>query len=102
LLLFFVNSLSVQWHLDSVGFVLIVLLSDPKEMVGGELEVLTRDRDNNALDVLNSMTDSHKPSELLSVDYGQAGNGVFMQGSHLFHRVKAVIAGPRPRMSLVI
>jgi hypothetical protein len=80
---------------------LIVLLNDPNEMVGGELEVLARDRDNNALDVLNSIADSYKPSEIMKVDYGQAGNGVFMQGSHIFHQVKPLFAGPRPRISLV-
>jgi hypothetical protein len=90
-----------QWHLDSVGYVLVVLMSDTTDMVGGELQVLTRDRSDGCLDILNSQTDSYTPSEIMSVDYGQAGRGVFMQGSHIFHQVKAVVSGPRPRISLV-
>lgn len=90
-----------QWHLDSVGYVLVVLMSDTTDMVGGELQVLTRDRSESAVEILNSQTDSYTPSEILTVEYGQAGRGVFMQGSHIFHQVKSVVSGPRPRISLV-
>jgi len=90
-----------QWHLDSVGYVLVVMMSETKDMVGGELQVLTRDRDDNALEILNSQTDSYTPEEIISVNYATAGRGIFMQGSHIFHQVTAVVSGPRPRISLV-
>ena len=87
--------------MDSVGYVLVVLMSDTTDMVGGQLQVLTRDRSENAVEILNSQTDSYTPSEILTVEYGQAGRGVFMQGSHIFHQVNSVESGPRPRISLV-
>jgi hypothetical protein len=90
-----------QWHLDSVGYVLVVMMSDTKDMVGGKLQVLTRDRDDKALEILNSQTDSYTPDEIITVDYSEAGRGIFMQGSHIFHQVTAVDSGPRPRISLV-
>ena len=91
-----------QWHLDSVGYVLVIMMSDTKDMVGGELQVLTRDRDDNALEILNSQTDSYTPEEIISVNYASAGRGIFMQGSHIFHQVTSVVSSPRPRISLVV
>ena len=77
------------------------MISDVDNMVGGELQVLTRDRDQNALEILNSQTDSYMPHEIMTVNYNSAGNGIFMQGSHIFHQVTSVIEAPRPRISLV-
>lgn len=90
-----------QWHLDSVGYVLVILISDADGMVGGELQVLNRDRDEKALEVLNSATPGYTPDEIQTVNYSSSGNGIFMQGSHIFHQVTAVTQGPRARISLV-
>lgn len=35
-----VNASVDKWHFDSVDYVLVVILSDIEDMVGGELEVL--------------------------------------------------------------
>lgn len=91
-----------QWHLDSVGYVIVVLISDSDGLVGGELQVMKRDRSDGALEILNSVTSSYKPSEILTVNYSSAGNAVFMQGSHIYHQVTEVLEAPKgPRISLV-
>jgi hypothetical protein len=77
------------------------MMSDTTDMIGGELQVLTRDRTDNVLEILNSQTDSYTPSEIITVNYSKAGRGIFMQGSHIFHQVTSVVSGPRPRISLV-
>jgi hypothetical protein len=95
-----------QWHVDSVTYVLVLMVSDPIGVVGGELQVLKKDRcgtDMKAiLNILNSQTDAYTPEDILTVNYGEAGAGIFMQGSHIFHQVTQVIKSDHgPRISFV-
>ncbi|CAF0788546.1 unnamed protein product [Brachionus calyciflorus] len=90
-----------HWHLDSVGFVMVAILSDCENMKGGDLQVLKRDRDWSAIDLLNSQNDDYTPEEILTVKYPGPGYAVFMQGSHIFHHVTSVKEATEPRISLI-
>jgi hypothetical protein len=95
-----------QWHVDSVSYVLVLMVSDPIGVVGGELQVLKKDRcgtDMKAiLNILNSQTDAYTPQDIMTINYGEAGAGIFMQGSHIFHQVTQVIKSDTgPRISFV-
>ncbi|CAF0732447.1 unnamed protein product [Brachionus calyciflorus] len=90
-----------QWHLDSVGFVIVTVLSDCENMKGGDLQVLKRDRDWSAIDLLNSQSDDYTPEEIFTVKYPGPGFAVFMQGSHIFHHVTSVKEATEPRISLI-
>ena len=89
-----------QWHVDSVDYVLVLILSDLTDMKGGELQVL------NMPDASGKLYDDLKangvPEELVkSVSYLKAGYGVFMQGSKILHRVKGVLEAREPRISMI-
>ena len=82
------------------------MVSDPIGVVGGELQVLKKDRagtDMKAiLNILNSQTDTYTPEDIMTVNYGEAGAGIFMQGSRIFHQVTQVIKSDHgPRLSFV-
>ena len=89
-----------QWHTDSVDYVLVMILSDLADMKGGELQVL------NVPDATGQLFDALKangvPEDLVrTVSYLQPGFGIFMQGSKILHRVKAVLEAREPRISMV-
>ena len=78
-----------------MAYVVVLMLSDPIGVVGGELQVLKKDRAGTdmkeILKILNSQTDSHTPEDIMTVNYGEMGAGIFMQGSRIFHQVSPVI-----------
>ncbi len=80
-----------MWHADSVPFVVIVILSDMKDMVGGELQCVRRKGRPAAFDLIKQ-TDNHvEPKDLLNVSYERQGYALFMQGSEIVHHVTGVI-----------
>ena len=90
-----------KWHIDSVDLVLVIILSDTSDMVGGELKVLqVPDASGN---YFNTLIESGIPDEALieTVKYTSAGYGIFMQGSKILHTVSEVLAAREPRISLV-
>ena len=89
-----------SWHVDSVEFVLIVILSDMTDIVGGELQILNiPDASGNIFEDLKS---NGVPEDLVhSISYIQPGHGIFMHGSKILHRVKGVIKGRDPRITMV-
>lgn len=90
-----------KWHLDSIDFVLVAVLSDCENMIGGDLQVLKKDREWSAIEILNAQSDDYTPDEIMTVKYPGPGYAVFMQGSHIFHHVTAVKEGKEPRLSLI-
>jgi hypothetical protein len=87
------------WHVDSVPFVLIVVVSMDEQAVGGELEVVKRDGLKACREAVQA---GLSEEDKLVVPYVRAGHGLVMQGSRLMHRVKGVAAGARvPRISVV-
>jgi len=76
------------WHLDSVDYVLVVMLTDGFE--GGELLVSNMDP-NIAMERIRA---NDLPDDLTSkIKYTAPGYGVFMQGCRIAHAVGAVTKG---------
>lgn len=91
------------WHFDSVDYVLVVVLSDLENMVGGNLEVLVKNKADakKYLSSLNAGEPLSPHDQILKVVYPGAGYGILMQGSMMAHRVSPVLKAKEPRLSLV-
>eukprot|EP00927_Polykrikos_kofoidii_P000723 TRINITY_DN1026_c0_g1_i2.p1 TRINITY_DN1026_c0_g1~~TRINITY_DN1026_c0_g1_i2.p1 ORF type:complete len:365 (+),score=33.31 TRINITY_DN1026_c0_g1_i2:104-1198(+) len=87
------------WHLDSVPYVMVLLLSDGNDMVGGELQVA---RIADAADALRQVqSNSVSPEDIDTVRYPDAGYAILMQGSRIAHCVTPVEFAREPRLTLV-
>eukprot|EP00467_Chlorarachnion_reptans_P016060 CAMPEP_0114503178 /NCGR_PEP_ID=MMETSP0109-20121206/9503_1 /TAXON_ID=29199 /ORGANISM="Chlorarachnion reptans, Strain CCCM449" /LENGTH=380 /DNA_ID=CAMNT_0001681177 /DNA_START=241 /DNA_END=1383 /DNA_ORIENTATION=+ len=89
-----------QWHVDSTDYVFVLILSDIRDMEGGELQVLQMpDSSGTAFDKLQQ---EGIPEHLVeTVNYSQAGYCIFMQGSKILHSVTPVLKAREPRISFV-
>lgn len=89
-----------KWHIDSVDYVLVLIISDTSDMEGGDLQVLQlRDATGSTFKQLQA---NGIPSDLVeTVKYTGPGYGIFMQGSKILHTVTEVLKGREPRVSLV-
>ena len=67
------------WHIDSVPYVCVLLLSDATDMVGGELQVAMLGDPTEAIDRVR--VGDIKPSDIEMVNYPGPGYCIFMQGS---------------------
>lgn len=74
-----------HWHWDSVAYTGVVLVSDMREMVGGDLEI-ARCEKRKALDML---AHGQKPP-LETIRYGKEGKMILAQGSEILHHVTPV------------
>lgn len=84
------------WHLDSVDYVLVVVLTDGFE--GGELLVSSMDP-NQAMTKIRA---NELPSELTVANkYPKPGYGIFMQGSRIAHAVSPLTGGSSSRVTAV-
>jgi hypothetical protein len=92
-----------SWHLDSVDYVLIIILSDCEAMVGGELEVLKSPIDGAEADATHTMLDNGEfPDSLIErLNYPAPGYAILMQGSKFYHTVTPVTGGVEPRIACV-
>jgi hypothetical protein len=89
-----------QWHQDSVSHVLIILMSDMSESVGGELELILKPTDE-AFKLL-AETNNNIPDDLLvKIRFPGPGYGVFVTGSELVHHVTPLIKSSSPRITLI-
>jgi len=86
------------WHMDSVDYVMVVIVSDITDMEGGELQVIMHPHEK-AFELLhnNQLTDK----DIINANYKAAGYCMFMQGSKMVHHVSPVISAREPRVSLV-
>jgi hypothetical protein len=94
-----------KWHTDSTDYVLVIMLSDQTDMVGGDLRVLQMpDASNDASNIstFQRLQRDGVPEELIeTVKYAKAGYGIFMQGCKILHTVSEVMSAREPRWSLV-
>merc|ERR1711959_280796 len=93
-----------NWHFDSVDYVLVIILSDMTDMVGGELEIFKEPLGGEegmarleAAGGPNAM-----PDKVESVSYQNSGYGIFVQGSKFLHRVTPVLQARDDRISMVV
>jgi len=87
-----------QWHADSVEYVMVLIISDIQDMVGGELEVIMHSS-QKAFQLL--VEDKLTKDDILVANYKSAGYCMFMQGSKMVHHVSPVISAREPRISMV-
>jgi hypothetical protein len=88
------------WHVDSVDYVMVVMLSDSRDMDGGRLEVVMRPT-AEALELMEIRKGKLLESELMNVKYPAAGWACFMQGCKMLHHVTPVKSAREPRLTLI-
>ena len=90
-----------QWHVDSVDYVIVLILSDLTHTVGGDLQVFHKKgvRDNAAF--LKAGIGADEEHLVRTVPYVGAGYCILMQGSQILHRVSPMTSAEEPRVSCV-
>ena len=89
-----------QWHLDSVPYVMVLLMSDATDMVGGELQVARIPGDPRcALEAVKA--DEVSKEFIDTVKYPGPGYAIFMQGSRIAHGVTPVLSARERRLTVV-
>jgi hypothetical protein len=90
-----------QWHVDSVDYVIVLILSDLSKTVGGELEVLHQKGVRDNANFMQNGVTAEMQKNVRSVKYPGAGYAIFMQGSQILHRVSPVLQADVARISCV-
>jgi len=90
-----------QWHIDSVPFVLVILLSDMTDAVGGKLQVIKKAPYSEAFKYIQETNNNIPEKDMLTVNYPTQGCAIFMQGSHMVHHVTSVEEAKERRMTVV-
>jgi hypothetical protein len=95
------------WHADSTGFAMVVMVSDPRPLVGGRFQWFHGTKDEAAAcfgvtpDRLHlGFTDGLPANRIESVTFPAAGWAVFQQGHMVLHRASALEA-PAERITFV-
>lgn len=97
-----------NWHADSIGFSLVVMVSDPAEMQGGKFQYFAGTREE-AAGYFSAAEDSRlvfgykdglPPERMIDVTYPAPGYGLLMQGSMVVHR-GAPLTRPGERTTFV-
>ncbi|GMI07854.1 hypothetical protein TrRE_jg1387, partial [Triparma retinervis] len=89
------------WHIDSVDYVLVILLSDPTGMVGGELQVARLNGGDAALAIQKINREGISEEEMDVASYPGEGYGILMQGSRIAHSVSEVKEARERRLTVV-
>jgi hypothetical protein len=90
-----------QWHVDSVPFVVVILMSDMKGARGGDLQLIKRGDREAAFELLETTGNRVKEEDMLTVSYGGPGRAIFCQGSLITHHVTPVHEAKNARITLV-
>ena len=88
-----------QWHMDSVPYVMVILLSDATDMEGGELLVARLGDASRALEMIR--TETIDPKLIDKVNYPAPGYAIFMQGSQIAHAVTPVVRARERRLTCI-
>ena len=88
-----------QWHMDSVPYVMVILLSDATDMEGGELLVARLGDPHKALEMIRNETID--PKLIDRVNYPGPGHAIFMQGSQIAHAVTPVVRAREKRLTCI-
>ncbi|CAF1015025.1 unnamed protein product [Didymodactylos carnosus] len=89
-----------QWHVDSVPYVIIILTCDMTNTIGGELQLIEREK-QEALKLVAEYNGDIPDEYVQNIDFGGAGSVIFMQGCEIAHRVKPVLSSTEPRITVV-
>lgn len=88
-----------QWHIDSVPYVMVILLSDATDMVGGELLVARLGDPKEAIRRIRA--EEIDPQLIDKVNYPGPGYAIFMQGSQIAHAVTPVTHAKERRLTCI-
>ncbi|MCH9704649.1 MAG: hypothetical protein K0U15_00795 [Proteobacteria bacterium] len=92
------------WHVDSVPFDIVILLTDPNTFRGGEFQYFhgTRSEGESLIGSTGEGgTLNELPAERVhTVDFGAAGCGFMQQGNKVFHRACRLLA-PADRITMI-
>jgi len=92
-----------EWHVDSVDYVLVLILSDTSDMIGGELQVLEMEDVANDPEAMSRIQSEGVPEDKVTrISPPPAGHCVFLKGSQLLHAVTAVESAKEARQSLIM
>ena len=91
------------WHYDGIGFDYVIMVSDPKKLMGGNFEYFQGTRDEVAEmynlrvhEVRYGVKDNFPQDRVFKVEFPDAGYAVFQQGNLVVHRAaKLLEAGER-------
>jgi len=79
-----------NWHVDSVNFDIVLMVTDPRGLKGGEFQVFhgTKEEGQELLGIAGEEgVDATLPEERVSsIRFPGAGYGLLQQGSMIFHR----------------
>ena len=89
------------WHIDSVPYVMVLLLSDATDMKGGQLQVARLNGGDPKLAIDKIQAEGIDAKFVDTVNYPGPGYAVFMQGSRIAHCVTPVEAAREPRLTVV-
>ena len=90
-----------KWHFDSVDYVLVIVLSDITNMLGGDLQLLKKQLGGK--DATLEIARHGIPEALVETQsYQRSGYGILCQGSKILHRVSPVLSAKEDRISFVI
>ena len=90
-----------NWHFDSVDYVLVIILSDIEDMVGGKLEIL--EKVSGGPEAILKHAEEGVPEENVKQQtYAHAGYGILAQGSKILHRVTPVLEAKEDRISFIV
>jgi hypothetical protein len=94
-----------KWHIDSVDYAMVIILSDVTDMKGGELRVLQcpdASGDNGTESTFKTLQSNGIPEDLVeTIKYTTPGYAIILQGSKILHSVNEVFSAREPRISLV-
>jgi len=90
-----------QWHVDSVDYVCVIIMSDISQSIGGDLQVLCKPgvRDNVAF--LSKGVTPCLEHLVRTIQYPGKGYALFIRGSQVLHRITPVLEALEPRVSVV-
>ena len=78
------------WHVDSVAFDIVMMVSDPSTLKGGEFQYFhgTKEEGQALLGISGEEgVDAALPEDrVITVPFPEAGFGFMQQGTHIFHR----------------
>ena len=81
-----------SWHTDSVAFDIVMMLSDPKTLDGGEFQYFhgTKMEGQEILGISGEEgIDTELPEDrIVTIPFPQAGYGFMQQGNMIFHRAR--------------
>lgn len=97
-----------NWHVDSLGFDAVIMMSDPAGLRGGRFEYFQGTRDEatrlvgaeSEQALTEGWTQGLPEERIVKVEFPGAGYGVFMQGDYIFHRAGQLEA-PGERITVV-